>query len=209
MRRIAQGALALLIVLGGMAFTTGTAQACSCVAGGADEYYQWADAVFSGEIVDRTGERLENAGKNVFAPGSFTYTVEVDAVFKGDVAARQKVVAGTQESACGIVFPKSGPILVYGIAPGTSSAGNGAPDTYGTGLCSGSTATAAVPAVFGEGEPPIGAESSAPAPAPLPTAPAVDIGTATGSTWATMFGIALLASLLIAGGVYLAQRRHR
>jgi len=207
MRRIAQGALALLIVLGGMAFFAGTAQACSCAFGTEQEQLDRADAVFSGEIVKRTGDVIK-PGSSASSPGLIEYTVAVSEVFKGDVAASQKVVAGTQESACGVVFPKSGPILVYGLA-GNESQGAGAPDTYFTGLCSGSAATAGVPAGFGAGRPPIGAEPSAPASAPLPTAPAVDIGTATGSTWATMFGIALLASLVKAGDVYLAQRRRR
>ena len=209
MRRIVQGALALLIVLGGMAFTTGTAQACSCFLGTPQQRLDRSDAVFSGEIVDRTGKGVEKVGKNLYTGGNFTYTVAVDAVYKGDVAATQKVVAGTDGAACGITFPDNGPVLVFGTAGGGIIGGKVPPDQYGTNLCSGSKATAAVPAVFGEGEPPIGAEPSAPAPAPLPTAPAVDIGTATGSTWATMFGIALLASLVIAGGVYLAQRRRR
>ncbi|MEO8106934.1 MAG: hypothetical protein ABI720_06405 [Actinomycetes bacterium] len=213
MKRIVHGALALLIVVGGLVVMTGSAQACSCAGGSDAKYFEWAEAVFAGEIVDRTGELRSKSqtqsGQTVYGGGSFTYTVAVDAVYKGEVDATQKFVAGTQGSACGLVLPKSGPILVYGFTSKKQASGDGAPEHYGTGSCSGTAATPAVPASFGAGEPPIGAETSPPpSAAPLPTAPPVDIGTATGSTWAVMFGIALLASLVVVGAVYLSQRRR-
>ncbi len=212
MRRIVQGGLALLVLLGGLVFTTGTAQACSCAIGTPEERLDWADAVFSGQIVERTGKRVEKVGKNLFTGGKFTYTVEVDAVYKGQVAAIEKVVAGTDSASCGVTFPDSGPILVYGTTGGGIIGGSVGPGAYGTSLCSGSAATAVVPAVYGAGQPPIGAEPT-PSPtqtlAPEPTQPAVDLGTSTGSTWAVMFGIALAVVLVVFVVVSLMQRRRR
>ena len=213
MRSIARGVLALLMVVSGLVFMAGTAQACRCVPGNDEKFYEWADAVFAGEIVDRKGEMRSKeqtaSGQTVYGGGSFTYTVAVDAVYKGQVAQTQQFVAGTQGSMCGIVLPASGPILVYGVAGKGQSSGDGAPPRYGTGSCSGTAATASVPASYGAGEPPIGAETSAsPSVPPVPTAPAVDIGTATGSTWAVMFGIALLATLATVLVVWLTGRRR-
>lgn len=212
MRRIVQGGLALLVLMGGLVFTTGTAQACSCAMGTPEERLDWADAVFIGQIVERTGKRVEKVGKNLFTGGSFTYTVEVDTVYKGQVAAIEHVVAGTDGASCGVTFPDSGPILVYGGAGGGIIGGKVAPDAYGTNLCSGSAATAVAPASYGAGQPPIGAEPT-PSPtqtlAPEPTQPGVDFGSSTGSTWAVMFGIALAVVLVVVGVIALLGRRER
>ncbi len=204
MRRIVRGFLVLVVLLAGTFVTTGTAQACSCAVGPKAQPFKGADAVFYGEIVERSGQRWIDYGQ-ASGPGQFTYTVDVDRVFKGAVSETQEFVAGTQGSACGAVFPKDGPILVYGQAGNGVATGKVAPDQYSTGLCSGSYAAAAPPTGFGEGAaPPTSAGY-------VSTAVQTNAGTDdTGQSAvpvAAWFGVAALAGMLVGGVVLWVRRR--
>jgi hypothetical protein len=152
-QRLSQTMLVLMMLLVGMIFSTGTAQACSCVAGTPQQHFKWADAVFTGEIVDRTGQRRIDYGQ-AFGPGEFTYTVAVDRVFKGEVAETQQFVSGTDGASCGVVFPRDGSIVVFGQIVKGQSGGQGQAPQYSTSLCSGSQTTSTAPTSFGDGAPP-------------------------------------------------------
>lgn len=206
MRRIVRGCLVLVVLLVGTFVTTGTAQACSCAAGSKAQHFKGADAVFYGKIVERSGQRWIDYG-NASGPGSFTYTVEVDRVFKGEVAETQKFVAGTQGSACGVVFPKDGSILVYGQAGKGVPTGKVAPAQYSTGLCSGSYLLAAPPTSFGEGAaPPTSAGYVSTAVQTDAVAPALDTGQSAVPV-AVWFGVAALVGLLVGAMVFWVRRR--
>lgn len=195
----------LLMVLMGMTFTTGTAQACSCAGGSKAQQFKGADAVFTGEIVDRSGERWIDYG-NASGPGQFTYTVDVERVFKGEVSETQKFVSGTQSSACGAVFPKDGPILVFGLAGKGVATGKIASDQYSTGLCSGSYVPTSAPTGFGEGAPPptsAGYDASA-----VQTDPDYDMGQSAVPSWVLVAGVAFLVAAGLGLGLLVARRRR-
>lgn len=205
MRRIGRAAVVLLVLLAGIVVPTTAAQACSCAMGKPPELMKWPGAVFTGEIVDRTGQRKVKSGQ-AYAPGSFTYTIEVDRVFKGAVAEVQKVVAGRSEAACGVVFPKDGPILVYGHTGKGLATGQVAPDEYWTGLCSGSSTTSTAPASYGEGAPPptsVGYLSTA-----TQTDPDVDTSSSAVPSAVVVAGAAAVGLALIVGLLYLVRRRR-
>jgi hypothetical protein len=137
--------------------------------------------------------------------GSFTYTIEVDRVFKGAVAEVQKVVAGTSGAACGVVFPKEGPILVYGHSGKGLGTGKVAPDEYWTGLCSGSSTTSTAPASYGEGAPPpttAGYISTA-----TQIDPDVDTSSSALPNSVVVPGVVVAALTLLGAGLYLVRRR--
>ncbi len=204
MQRFARGVLVLLVLVAGMIFTTGTAQACSCALGSSVDQMERADAVFTGEIVERSGKRVDKVGKNAYTAGQFTYAIEVDRVFKGEVTEVQQVVAGTGEASCGVVFPEDGPILVFGTSSGGVGSGKVAPDQYGTSLCSGSQTTSSAPAFFGEGEPPIGAVEEV----STPTDPDYDVGQSAVPSWVLVAGVAFLAAAGLGIGLLVARRRR-
>jgi hypothetical protein len=206
MRRIGQAGVVVVLLLAAIVVPTTAAQACSCAMGTPQQLENWAGAVFTGEIVDRTGARMVKSGQ-AYAPGSFTYTIEVDRVFKGSVTEVQKVVAGTDGAACGVVFPKEGPILVYGQTGKGLLTGEVAPDEYWTGLCSGSKTTSTAPTSYGAGAPPptsAGYLSTA-----TQTDPEVDTSSSALPGGVVVVGGAAAGALaLIVGLVYLARRRR-
>lgn len=202
MRRIGQAGVVLLLLVAAIVVPTTAAQACSCAMGQPQQLEKWAGAVFTGEIVDRTGARKVKSGQ---AFGAFTYTIEVDRVFKGAVAEVQKVVAGTSGAACGVVFPKEGPILVYGHTGKGLGTGQTAPDEYWTGLCSGSSTTSTAPASYGAGAPP--PTSAGYLSTSARTDPDFDTSTSAVPTGVVVAGAATAGLALITGLLYLRRRR--
>ena len=74
------------------------AAACSCMEPSDEQSFEFADAVFTGQIV----EIREVAGEHVFI-------VDVDAVWKGDVDRWQTVTTALDGAACGIMLPSRRP----------------------------------------------------------------------------------------------------
>ena len=204
MQRLSQAMLVLTMLLVGMIFSTGTAQACSCAAGSPQQHFRGADAVFTGEIVDRSGQRRIDYGQ-ASGPGEFTYTVAVDRVFKGEVAETQEFVSGTDGASCGVVFPQDGSIMVFGQIVKGQSGGQGEAPQYSTNLCSGSQTTSTAPTGFGDGSPP---PTSAGYEGSTQTDPDEDMGQSAVPNWALVAGAALLVALAL-GGVLLVARRRR
>lgn len=204
MERLSRAMLVLMMLLVGMIFSTGTAQACSCAAGSPQQHFRGADAVFIGEIVDRSGKRWNDYGE-ARGPGEFTYTVDVGEVFKGEVAKTQQFVSGTDGAACGVVFPQDGSIMVFGQIVKGQSGGKGEAPQYSTDLCSGSQTTSTAPTSFGDGSPPptsSGYEGS------TQTDPDEDMGQSAAPNRAIVAGIALLVTLVLGGALFVARRRR-
>ena len=156
MRRVARVGMVLAVLFAGIVLPGSAAQACSCAIGTPTQSANRADAVFFGEIVDRTRTPSEPQGSPWLTTNS-SYTVAVERVFKGEVYAEQVLLAGGNGASCGIMLPASGSVLVYGTkAPG----GEGSPMQYATWSCSGTEMTRSVPAALGEGDPPIGSSTS-------------------------------------------------
>ena len=157
MRHLARVAMVVALLLAGIVLPGSAAQACDCFVGTPKQSTNRADAVFFGEIVDRMRTPSEPQG-SPWIPTNASYTVAVEQVFKGEVNSEQILLAGGDGASCGIELPTTGSVLVYGMkAPG----GEGSPTQYATWSCSGTQMTDSVPAVLGEGDPPIGSELSA------------------------------------------------
>ncbi len=157
MRHVARVGMVLAVLFAGIVLPGSAAQACRCAVLGPEALTAAADAVFYGEIVDRTPTRPDNEGSSSSLTGR-TYTIDVDQVFKGRVYAEQTLLAGGSSSSCGLTLPESGSVLVYA----TSVSNNQAPGVqYATSLCAGTQMRDSVPAVLGEGDPPIASELSA------------------------------------------------
>ena len=180
------------------------AQACSCGLGTPTERLDRADAVFIGEVVARKGKRVEEVNENVFIGGQFTYTFAVERVYKGEVDVNQRVAAGVDGAACGIVLNPGQTYLVYGTAGNTLGV-KAAPDEYSTHLCSGTGKATTAPAVYGDGEPPIGAPVEPPL--STPTDPDLDTSASAVPTSAVVAGAAILGLALIVVLLYLRRRR--
>lgn len=179
------------------------AQACDCSVGTMQQRLKWSDAVFTGEIVDRSDGRLAESGP-VDVIGSFTYTIEVDRVYKGEVAEVQQLVAGKSGASCGVVFPDRGPILVFGNAGKSTLSGTVEPGQYWTGLCSGSETTSAVPASFGEGAPPSGGDGGIGA--ATATDPDVEAAGSAVSPVVLVAGAAVLGVMMVSAVFFLRRR---
>jgi MYXO-CTERM domain-containing protein len=197
--------LVVAFMLAGMAGAVGLAapaQACSCAMGSVDDRLERADAVFTGEIVERSNGLIYEEGQPS-SLGRFVYTIEVDRVYKGEVDEVQQVVAGTSGAACGVVFPKSGPILVFGNEGPGIATGRVEDGQLSTGLCDGSRTSVTVPVALGEGAaPPTGAGYLSTA---TTTEPDADMGQSVVSPWAIGVGAAALAGVV---GVVLLRRRR-
>ena len=153
MRHVARVGMVLAVLLAGIVLPGSAAQACRCAVFGPEAHLAAADAAFFGKIVDRTPTRPEIS---IDLPPylATSYTIDVDQVFKGQVYAKETVLAGGSSSSCGLTLPGSGSVLVYARkAPNDQVPGA----KYATSLCSGTAMRDSVPAALGEGNPPMSA----------------------------------------------------
>ena len=149
MRYAVRVVLLLAVAAAGVVLPGTAAQACSCVMAGAAQQLEWADAVFTGEIVDKGAIGSEPVDDLVGS--SRTFTFNVDQVFKGKVDGTATVRTASNSAACGIDLPSSGDALVF------ASKSQGDDETLTTGLCSGTRTIKsgeAIPAALGAGESP-------------------------------------------------------
>lgn len=89
------------------------ASACSCAypqEGADDLFYDRADVVFSGVLVERRepGFSLTRSSAD---PATFVF--EVDTVFKGRASARQGLLSAMSGASCGLELPEGRPVLVF------------------------------------------------------------------------------------------------
>ena len=119
MRRWLGGLLAsLLLALGGLLASASPAHACSCAyPADAPELVEMVDVVFTGRVVE----------DRVVARSRFL-TFEVDLVYKGDAAARQRVRTNAMSSSCGLDLEDADRYIVHG---------RGQAADLSTGLCDG------------------------------------------------------------------------
>lgn len=134
MTPVARLLAALALAVGSLvvAGSTGTpAYACRCVPADTTRSVERAQAVFTGTVRDRT-----QAGELA----TVVYTVAVDEVYKGEVAAEVTIATPGHESACGLPrLPEGKPLLFFGSAGATAiDRGQGEVDSdHATNLCSG------------------------------------------------------------------------
>jgi len=189
-RRVLARSLLLLLVVPLLVVVSGApAGACLCVSATPAKYLSEADAVFSGEVLRRSGGRD--------GLGSVTYTVRVDRVFKGEVAAEQEVSSGAQSSACGIDLQARQRTVFFASSAGSASV----PAMLNTDRCSG-TWEGGTAAGLGVGRPPTGADAEHTTP-PVTTASA-DVQQDEGLPVLGLLGVVPLLGL---GALALRRRR--
>jgi hypothetical protein len=150
-------------VVAGTLMGAGSAHACSCAALSDDEAFAAADVVFTGTVI---GVDLPDVALGSMGPKR--YTLDVDAVYRGEAATEQVVVTPVDPASCGSEIG-AGRWLVFAtaVAPGDERV-EGKPEAAAgelrTGLCSGTRALGAspVPASFGPARGPSVSEAGAP-----------------------------------------------
>lgn len=118
-RHVLAAAAALVVALLGVAGIAAPASACSCAAELTPrQALDRADVAFLGTVVERAGT------------GQLTYTVAVDAVYKGAVdAAEVSVNTSGSEAACGLIDPQPASQWIFFV--------NGSGEEFQTHLCKG------------------------------------------------------------------------
>lgn len=192
---------AALFVVAWVILPTNPALACSCAMASVEEQAQRADAIFVGQVVDvRDTAPVDGM---VSSGDPVSYVVAVTRVYKGEVGATQEVVSARSGASCGLELPDSGSVLFFATGdPGAP------PAQLSAGLCGGTVAATAAPAMLGDGQPP---PEASPSSLPLTD----DVGSGAGArssdpgsstaTWALAVGLAALVAMVTA----LVLRRGR
>jgi len=103
-----------LLTLVGVVVAT-PASACSCAAATTKQYFDDADAVFTGSLVSRTVTHPDSKVHSSGDPALHVFAV--DEVFKGDVHQQQGVVSADQGGSCGLELSGKGPFVVFASRP--------------------------------------------------------------------------------------------
>jgi hypothetical protein len=128
------------------------AQACSCAMSDDKEQFERADAVFKGTLPPGT---QTGGGQS----DTITLTFDATRVYKGTVAAKQKVRTSGSGASCGLELSGAGPWLVFATLPWegekkAAPAADPAKQVYEANLCGGTRAIGAdEDPSFGKGEP--------------------------------------------------------
>lgn len=94
--------------------TAAPASACDCASSSVKEYFDRADAVFTGSLVSREVERPGGGSSTDAALHVFT----VDSVYKGTAHREQGVVSPQSGASCGLELTGEGPFIVFGSRSG-------------------------------------------------------------------------------------------
>lgn len=137
------------------------AVACSCAPLSDMEAFDFADTVFVGTLIETRSKDGPIFGSD--DPERFVF--QVDNVYKGEAFERQSVVTARDGASCGLEVSGSGPIVVFArssapddaTSPGELESGE-----VRSSLCSGTRLVGLnpLPALFGEGLPPIAGSSA-------------------------------------------------
>ena len=106
--------------------TPSASHACSCVMANTDDYVDWADAIFTGTLVEVTPPPERDVESST---DPVTYAFDVDTVQKGDVGPTAEVSTARWGASCGL----------EGLEVGTSYVvfATGAPGAFHASLCGG------------------------------------------------------------------------
>ena len=156
--------LGCLLAIAG-AVVASPASACSCVGGTTAEFFERADAVFTGSLVSREVERTGAVGSSA---DPALHVFAVDAVYKGTVHEEQGVVSPESSASCGLELSGEGRVVVFASRSADDGAGafaSPAEGRYAAFLCGGTgPADAAVEAELAALRGPSAEPPAAPAP---------------------------------------------
>lgn len=100
MQTVRAGIAGLVLAGGAILAVPGTASACSCVTADPAQFVEWADAVVWAEV---TESQVPADGR-----GEAHYLLDVQRVYKGDVAERARVDSAASGAACGLEGIRTG-----------------------------------------------------------------------------------------------------
>lgn len=177
----------LAVTAGLLVLAPGTSWACSCVQSSPIEQVRRVETVVDGTVAWVSSNGIET-----------TYSVEVDRVFKGKAAEREKLITAANEAACGLgmlTVDKRYLFFIDGVHPGrmrVSLCGGSAP--YGDELAAQIEAATGAP--------------TGPVVSPAMKGP-VDPDQIQGTPWYTVVGTTLLIAAVLGGLLFYARRSSR
>jgi hypothetical protein len=205
MRSLRAVLVVLLSVTGLVLLGPATAYACSCVQSTPRDYFERAEVVVAGRVVDRSAA----SGGPFGAGDTVRYLLEVDQVFKGKATERLELVSGVSGAGCGlesVAVDDRGVFFLY-RADDASGLGWDAGPTLAANLCGGTgqVTRAQAARIAGSGGPP-GDSSSAAGLLRRPEPGGPSRLSPTTGEWATYVGGGAL--VLLAAGWVLHRRRR-
>lgn len=139
-RVFAVAVVAAIAAVTGAVALAAPAHACSCARASEAEHFQFADVVFTGELIDRQ----EPPVRPVMSSGDpATMTFEVRWVHKGEAQRLQQVETAMSGASCGLEIEGAGPFLVFAnqtrngatltasVCEGTRAISDGGPPAFG------------------------------------------------------------------------------
>ena len=177
------------------------ASACSCAGGTTAEYFERADAVFTGSLFSRDVDHPNWPMASSGDPALYVFTAHV--VFKGEVHEAQGVVSADSGASCGLELSGKGPFVVFANRDPELPEGQ-----YRAGLCDGSAVLDS--AVVAELAELTTLTTSTGAPGALPAEGSAGVDSAgSGFVPVALVGAGVLGALAVAWVVLRRQRAAR
>lgn len=148
-RRLARLGLVVAIMAGSLVLAASPAAACSCGPASDAEYFDWADVVFTGELVDYSFVEDPDGDGISSSADPAVWTFEVIEVWKGDAAPTQPVLSPVSGASCGLEIPKTGTFHVFATHTDPNDWLGFRPGNLQASLCGGTRAVSAAALEFG------------------------------------------------------------
>ncbi len=185
MSRVTRMLLVLAVSVGMLVLTPTRSWACSCAVQTTAQYVERADTIVAGTLVWTSTNGLER-----------TYSLQVEDVFKGSAAAREKVLTNASEAACGLGLLTTDErylFFIKGQHLGTMSSG----------LCSGTGPYDAARAAEVEA---ITGTPTGPTEIAVPESGPIDPDQIEGTAWYTVVGTGLTLAAVLGGLIWLRRK---
>jgi len=185
MSTVSRMLLVLAVAVGMLVLTPTTSWACSCAVQSTAEYVGRADTIVDATLVWTSTNGLER-----------TYSLQVDKVFKGSAAAREKVLTNASDAACGLGLLATDErylFFIKGEHLGQMSSG----------LCGGTGPYDAARAAEIEA---ITGSPKGPTELAVPESGPVDPDQIEGTPWYTVVGTGLVVAAVLGGLVWMRRK---
>jgi len=185
MSTVSRMLLVLAVAVGMLVLTPTTSWACSCAVEPTAQYVGRADTIVDATLVWTSTNGLER-----------TYSLQVDKVYKGSAAAREKVLTNASDAACGLGLLATDErylFFIKGEHLGQMSSG----------LCSGTGPYDAARAAEIEA---ITGAPKGPTELAVPESGPVDPDQIEGTSWYTVVGTGLVVAAVLGGLVWLRRK---
>ena len=113
LRRLARFGLAVTVAAGSFVLGAASAAACSCGGASDAQLLEWADVVFTGELIDYSFRADADGDGLRSSADPAVWTFAVTDVWKGEALAVQPVLSPVSGASCGLEIPTSGTFHVF------------------------------------------------------------------------------------------------